>query len=415
MTIRLKDRVVTESSVQHVRLKFDPGSKGTGIAVTRESEGVTIPLWQGELQHRGSAIRKALGQRAAYRRRRRSANLRYRAPRFLNRRRPAGWLAPSLQHRVDGIRHWVQRLRNLVPLADIWVENVRFDMQLMANPEIRGTEYQQGTLQGYEVREYLLEKFGRKCVYCGVEDVPFQVEHVVPKAKGGSDRVTNLVLSCCPCNQKKGAKDLSEFLRKKPEILKRVLAQLKSPLKDAAAVNATRWAVWNELRKFGLPVRGFSGGRTKWNRVRLQVPKAHSLDALCVGEVESVVKWDTPVLVIQARGRGSHCRTDTDKFGFPRKSIHGKISYGVGKKRHDQFQTGVFVRLVNPKGPNAGTFIGHLNVRSDGTAYLTVGGRRVSATLKRCKRLQASDGYKYEVRSTPVPKPSPTVGDLLIG
>ena len=31
----------------------------------------------------------------------------------------------------------------------------------MENAEISGVEYQQGELQGYEVREYLLEKWGR--------------------------------------------------------------------------------------------------------------------------------------------------------------------------------------------------------------------------------------------------------------
>ena len=56
--------------------------------------------------------------------------------------------------------------------------------QLMANPEISGIEYQQGELQGYEVREYLLEKFGRKCAYCGAENVPLEVEHIIPKSRG---------------------------------------------------------------------------------------------------------------------------------------------------------------------------------------------------------------------------------------
>ena len=52
---------------------------------------------------------------------------------------------------------------------------------------LSGAEYQQGTLYGYEVREYLLEKWGHRCVYCGTEDVPLEVEHIVPKSKGGSD------------------------------------------------------------------------------------------------------------------------------------------------------------------------------------------------------------------------------------
>ena len=81
----------------------------------------------------------------------------------------------------------------------------------MENPEVSGIEYQQGELHGYEVREYLLEKFNRTCVYCGVRDVPMEVEHIVPKTRGGSNRVSNLTLSCRPCNQKKGNQTAAEF------------------------------------------------------------------------------------------------------------------------------------------------------------------------------------------------------------
>ena len=66
-----------------------------------------------------------------------------------------------------------------------------------------GIEYQQGELQGYEIREYLLEKFHRKCVYCGKTGVPLEIEHITPKSRGGSDRVDNLAISCHNCNQKK--------------------------------------------------------------------------------------------------------------------------------------------------------------------------------------------------------------------
>ena len=64
---------------------------------------------------------------------------------------------------------WVVKLRKLVPVTELWVETVKFDTQKLQNPEVSGAEYQQGTLFGFEVREYLFEKFGRKCVYCGRE------------------------------------------------------------------------------------------------------------------------------------------------------------------------------------------------------------------------------------------------------
>jgi 5-methylcytosine-specific restriction endonuclease McrA len=91
---------------------------------------------------------------------------------------------------------------------------VRFDTQKMMNPEITGVDYQQGSLSGYEVREYLLDKWQRKCAYCGKQDVPLQVEHIQPRAAGGSNRVSNLTLACEPCNTRKGAKPVEQFLAK---------------------------------------------------------------------------------------------------------------------------------------------------------------------------------------------------------
>jgi len=148
-------------------------------------------------------------------RRRRRGCLRYRAPRFLNCGNKAkGWLAPSLQHRVDTTVAWVNRFQQLVPVAGIAQELVRFDMQVMENPEISGVEYQQGTLAGYEVREYLLNKWNRECSYFGAKDVPLQIEHIHSKACGGSNRVSNLALACQPCNQKKGAQMFACFWRR---------------------------------------------------------------------------------------------------------------------------------------------------------------------------------------------------------
>jgi len=96
------------------------------------------------------------------------------------------------------------------------MELARFDMQRIQNPEISGVEYQQGELMGYEVREYLLEKRDRTCAYCGKTDIPLEIEHIVPKSKGGSNRVSNLTLACTECNMKKGNKPLEQFLSRKP-------------------------------------------------------------------------------------------------------------------------------------------------------------------------------------------------------
>src|SRR4028119_230800 len=280
-TIALQDRTVEDSVTHPHRIKIDPGSKTTGIAVVQEETGrVTNAL---EISHRGQQIKDSLESRKALRRGRRNRKTRYRKPRFLNRTRKAGWLPPSLESRITNIETWVRRIRKVCPVTALTQELVRFDLQQLQNLEVSGVEYQRGELFGFELKEYLLQKWSRKCAYCGVENVPFEIEHIVAKSKGGSNRVSNLCLSCHSCNHAKGNKPIEEFLKKKPEVLKRVLAQAKAPLKDAPAVNATRWELYRRLQSTGLPVEAGSGGRTKFNRKTRGLQKTHWADAVCVG------------------------------------------------------------------------------------------------------------------------------------
>src|SRR4028119_504269 len=296
-----------------LKIKIDPGSRITGFAILNGAQ----VIWAAELTHRGQAIKDALLSRRQLRRGRRNRHTRYRQPRFLNRTRPQGWLAPSLEHRVFTTLTWVNKLIKLAPIGSIAQELVRFDLQRLENPEISGLEYQQGVLCGYEIREYLLNKWDRKCAYCGVTDTPLQVEHIHPKAKGGSNRISNLCLACEKCNIKKGTQNIKQFLWKKPEVLKRILSQAKRPLKDATAVNSTRWALFNRLCMTGLPVSTGSGGLTKFNRTRLNLAKTHWLDAACVGNVESLKILTNKPLLIKATGHGTRQMCRTDKFGFP--------------------------------------------------------------------------------------------------
>jgi len=331
-------------------------------------------------------------QRSNFRRRRRSANLRYRAPRFNNRRSDRK-LPPSLQSRVDNVTSWTARYRKLIPVMDLSMESVRFDTPAMEAPGIQGIEYQQGTLAGYEVREYLLEKWGRKCAYCGAKHTPLQIEHIVPRARGGSNRISNLTLACDPCNQAKAARPVEEFLAGKPAVLKKILAQAKAPLRDAAAVNVTRKFLFLALRETGLPVTCSSGGRTKFNRSALGIPKTHALDAACVGEVEQLTGWDQSTLAIKAMGRGAYKRTRLDKYGFPRgylmreKSVHG-------------FQTGDMVRALVPAGKKQGIHVGRVAIRARGSFNIqTSHGVVADISYRYCRIIQRSDGYNYDLTS----------------
>ena len=339
-----------------ITLKLDPGSKTSPIALV---QGEKV-IFGAELTHRGQTIKASLESRRSLRRGRRNRHTRYRKARFLNRTRPKGWLAPSLQHRVETTLTWVTRLMKLVPISSVVQELVRFDLQQIENPEISGVEYQQGVLCGYEIREYLLNKWDRTCAYCGVTNTPLQVEHIHPKAKGGSNRISNLCLACEKCNIKKGTQNIEQFLSKKPEVLKLILSQAKRPLKDATAVNSTRWALFNRLCMTGLPVSTGSGGLTKFNRTRLNLAKTHWLDAACVGNIESLKILTNKPLLIKATGHGTRQMCRTDKFGFPSRYVP-RFKFVKG------FQTGDIVKAVVTSGKKIGTYVGRVAVRTSGS------------------------------------------------
>jgi 5-methylcytosine-specific restriction endonuclease McrA len=387
-TIILKKAIV-DPEIEPLRLKIDPGSKTTGLAIVNDTSGEVV--WAAELRHRGETITEALAARRGVRRSRRQRNTRYRKPKFANRRKPKGWLPPSLESRIANVLTWVQRLKRLCPISAISQELVKFDLQQMEHPEIQGVEYQQGELYGYEVRAYLLEKWGRQCAYCGAKDVPLQVEHIVCRAQGGSDRMSNLTLACEPCNVKKGTQDIGEFLKKKPEVLSCILAQAKVSLKDAAAVNATRWALYEQLQGLGLPVEGGSGGRTKYNRVTRGLPKAHWLDAACIGASTPPklhFKSITPLL-IRATGHGRRQMCLMDRYGFPRTGPKQA-------KRVKGFQTGDLVRAVVTEGKHCGIYVGRIAVRATGSFNLTTTKGTVQGINARfCQAVHRCDGYTY--------------------
>ena len=382
-TLILK-RVIENPNVYPLTLKIDPGSKFTGIALVTNQGNV---VWAMELQHRGQQIKDALLHRRAVRRGRRNRNTRYRQARFLNRKRPDGWLAPSLRHRILIIETWVKRLQKFAPLDSIAQELVKFDTQAIQNPEISGIEYQQGTLKGYECREYLLEKWNRQCAYCGVKDVPLEIEHIQPKSQGGSDRISNLCLACHKCNQRKGNRDIKDFLKGKSDVLNRVLKQAKTPLKDAASVNSTRWALFNTLKSFGLPVSTGTGGQTKFNRIRFSLPKAHWIDAACVGVVNAIKLVTTKILKVKATGFGGRQRCQTDKFGYPQK--HRPLRPILG------FCTGDIVRANVPKCKYKGTFTARVCPMSHGYGEFAIDKKRRSIKLDYLTSIHRKDGYEY--------------------
>jgi 5-methylcytosine-specific restriction endonuclease McrA len=388
-TIILKQREGGE--VQKVEIKIDPGSKVSGIALVGSFLEKKEALWAANLEHKGMAVRSSLESRRALRRGRRHRKTRYRKARFDNRTRKEGWLSPSLQSRVHNVLTFVKRLQKVAPISKVALESVRFDIQKIQDPEITGIEYQQGELLGYEIREYLLEKWGRCCVYCGLKQVRLEIDHILPKSKGGTDRVSNLTISCRECNSKKSNYSLQEFLKGKPALKSHILEKAKKSFIDAAAVNSTRKEIVNCLTSLDLPVSCSTGGQTKFNRTLQGYPKDHWIDAACVGESGKDVyipPFLTP-LTIKAIGRGSRQSCRMDKYGFPRTSAKGQ-------RRIQGFATGDFVKAVLLKGKKMGTHCGRVAIRTSGNFCIDTPTGKVDGIHYRfCQHLQYADGYQY--------------------
>ncbi|GBE54199.1 CRISPR-associated endonuclease Cas9 [archaeon BMS3Bbin15] len=236
---------------QALTLGIDSGYTTIGFsAVTEKSE-----LISGELTIR-KRISKLLEQRSSYRQTRRS-RLWHRKPRFNNRSIAKGWFTPSIQHKLNTHLRLIEKLKKILPITKVIVEVASFDTHNLQNPEIKGVEYQLGELQGYEVREYLLEKWKHKCAYYGKSNLPMEIEHIIPKIRGGTDRVSNLTLACHKCNQKKA----------------------KQTLKATAFMNIIRWRLVNTLK-----CDWTYGYITKHDRIEIGLKKSHVNDAFASGK-----------------------------------------------------------------------------------------------------------------------------------
>lgn len=181
--------------------------------------------------------------------------------------------------RVFNLETWTRRLCKIYPITQLAIEMVKFDMQLMENPDIHGIEYQQGTLRGREIREYLLELTGRKCAYCGKDKRHLEVEHIIPKAVRVDNRPSNLTMACKDCNEKKGKLHGAELEEKLgADFAKKVKAaaqKSKQGLSDAAAINTIRWKLFDTLKATGLSVIPGTGGKTAHHRNLARLPKTH--------------------------------------------------------------------------------------------------------------------------------------------
>lgn len=416
-TVILKDIDVRAlKDVPSYRIKIDPGASHTGIAIV-ENETNRVMYYM-QIHHRGQEIVASLITRNQVRRNRRNRETWYRRCKFSQKgwkaenTRLRGKLPPSIQSIADNVIHMVDKLCKLINITECSFEAVRFDTQLMDDPNIEGKEYQHGTLYGYEMKEYLLYKYRHTCQYCGGEsgDSVLEWEHKFPRSRGGSDSVKNATLACKKCNNAKdnltpeewqeklkAKKKTTALDRVRIENIDKVIADKKigGSNKYCAWANSTRKAEERELFKRFKYVECASGGKTKFNRSVLDLPKDHHYDALCVGNIPTNGFCDLTngyVLEAKAKGHGSRLRGNLNACGVI------TVKWKNRSKRKFGYQTGDMCRLVKPSGAGAGTHVGRVAVRTRGDFDLCLASGRITADKTYFTLLQPNDGYEWKTR-----------------
>ena len=305
--------------VDGVELNIDPGAKATGLAVVSDTSDGRQPHMLIEMRHRGSRIRNRMDRRRSLRRGRRGM-LRNRQPRFDNRTRPDGWLPPSMLTRLANTETWIRRLSAIFPVRFVRVETARFDTQVMQDAEISGAEYQRGDLTGWQLRSYVFNRDGRRCAYCdNTKAERYETDHIVPRSRGGANRVSNLVVCCQDYNIEKDSRPVEEFLSDRPARLAAVRRIQRAGLADASQMNIIVPELLRRLEQMGMPVTSHDAYTTSWTRSRLEVPKTHVNDALCVGVPDSLVYLPSRKVLVRAVGHGDRqMLRPADRHGNPR-------------------------------------------------------------------------------------------------
>ena len=295
----------TGETKQDIVLGVDAGSKKIGLSATTDKQ----ELFSAEVELRNDIV-GLLSTRRQNRRTRRN-RLRYRKPRFLNRvsRKKKGWLAPSIEHKVNTHLNIISKLHQILPITKIIVEVASFDIQKIKNPDVSGKEYQQGEQLGFwNVREYVLWRDGHKCQgKNGCKNKILNVHHIESRKVGG-DSPNNLITLCEECH--------TDYHNGKLKLnLKR-----GQPFKDATFMGIMRWSFYNKLKELYPDVKMTYGYITKNTRIQNNLPKEHRVDALCIAGNPTVKRLDNWYYIKKVRNQNRQLHKNTILKGGYRKA-----------------------------------------------------------------------------------------------
>lgn len=305
---------------QEVSLGIDAGSKHIGVSASSEKK----ELLAAQVELRSDVV-NLLSTRRELRRTRRNRKTRYRKVRFDNRKRKDGWLAPSIEQKVDSHLKVIRLVHKLLPITKTTIEVAQFDAQKIKNPDIKGEEYQQGEQMGFwNVREYVLARDGHRCIHCKGKsrDHILNVHHLESRKTGGNSP-SNLVTLCETCHK---AYHRGEFELK----IKR-----GNSLRDAAVMNIMRWVVYERAKEEFENVHLTYGYATKHTRIENGIAKTHAADAFCIAKNVNAMRLSSFFMCrcVPRHTRALHV-ANPKKGGIRRSCI---ASHKIGKSRFQRF------------------------------------------------------------------------------
>lgn len=300
-------------TVQWITLGVDSGYSGIGLSAVTDKQEV----YSAEVNLRTDMV-KLNSERRQYRRFRRYRKTWYRKPRFLNRKKPESWLAPSIQNKFDTHIKLIQKIKEILPISQINIEVAAFDIQKIKNPNISGIEYQNGEQKGFwNVREYVLHRDNHTCQHCKgkPKDPVLEVHHIVSRQIGGM-RPDNLITLCSTCHEKVSKAELKLNINPSKEF------------KAETFMSTVRWMLVNKLRELGNVVFHTYGYITKQKRRELRLPKSHTNDAFLIagGTIQNRVRVEYLIQQVRKcnrklfKGERSHIKNTAERIihGFQR-------------------------------------------------------------------------------------------------
>lgn len=302
-----------ENETQNVTLGVDAGSRFVGLSATTSDK----VLFEAEVELRND-ITKLLADRRSLRNNRRSRKTRYREARFLNRKKPDGWLPPSIRSKINTHIKVVEKVHKILPISQVVVEVAQFDIQKIKNPEISGSEYQQGDQMGFwNAREYVLYRDGHKCQHCKgkSKDKILNVHHIESRKTGG-DAPNNLITLCKICHD--------DFHSGKIELkIKR-----GQSFRDASHMNIMRWFLWDKLKELYPNSKLTYGYITKNTRIKNGLEKSHRTDARCISGNSLAEPLDHWYFYKQVRCQNRQLHKVNPKRGIRRANKAPRYVYG---------------------------------------------------------------------------------------